>query len=130
MTSKLNVERPDYVLKPQELDAAEDTVSRMVATTPRLKIENNKVSIDHPDALIGELLMMGAFGTGDPDFMHGMLRQLANAAGSRGQPPNETDLNFISRLLRISSREITSSACWQRRLPPFIWQLCDLLMTL
>jgi hypothetical protein len=101
MTSKLNAENPDYVLNPQELDAAENTVSRMVAnTTPRLKIEDNKVSIDHPDALVGELLMMKAFGTGDLDFMHGMLRQLVNAAGSRGQPINETDLNFMLAVIK------------------------------
>jgi hypothetical protein len=101
MTSKLNVEKPDYVLKPKELNAADNAVSRMVAdTTPRLKIKNNRVSIDHPDVLIGELLMMEAFGTGDQDFMHGMLRQLANAAGSRGQPPNETDLNFMLAVIK------------------------------
>ena len=49
-------------------------------TTPRLKIKNNKVSIDHPDVLVGELLMMDAFGTGDCDFM-----QDPEATGQRGQ---------------------------------------------
>ena len=44
--------------------------------------------------------MMEAFGTGDLDFMHGMLRQLVNAASSRGQPPNETDLNFMLAVIK------------------------------
>ena len=44
--------------------------------------------------------MMDAFGTGDCDFMHGILRQLANAASSQGQPPDETDLNFMLSVVK------------------------------
>jgi hypothetical protein len=73
----------------------------MVAnTTPRLKLVNNKVSIDHPNRVVGELLMMEALGTGDRDFMHGILVQLTEAAGSQGRPPNETDLNFMLSVIK------------------------------
>jgi hypothetical protein len=92
---------PDYVLNPKELDATDNAMSRIRAnTTPRLKIKNNKVSIDHPNVIVGELLMMEAFGTGDRDFMYGILGQLANAASSQGEPPNKTDVNFMLAVIK------------------------------
>jgi hypothetical protein len=99
--AKPKAAEPDYVLKPKERDAADKAFSRMVAnTTPRLKLVNNKVSIDHPNRVVGELLMMEALGTGDRDFMHGILVQLTEAAGSQGRPPNETDLNFMLSVIK------------------------------
>jgi hypothetical protein len=56
-----------------------------------LKLQNNKIAIDHPDMVVGELLMMGALGTGDRDFADGIMRQLANASGSPGRPADESD---------------------------------------
>ena len=38
---------------------------------------------------------MHAFGTDNRDFMAGTIKQLVNAAGSRGRPPDETDTNFL-----------------------------------
>jgi len=98
MTTKqeTKAEEPLYILKPEERDPADKAMSRMMAnTTPRLKIKNKTVSIDHPDMVVGELLMMDALGTGNRDFMHGILTQLSNAASSQGRPAKEIDLNFM-----------------------------------
>jgi hypothetical protein len=52
---------------------------RKIAPAPPLKVEKNAVAIDHPDKLVGYLLMQNALGTSDSAFMHGLLEQLAKA---------------------------------------------------
>jgi hypothetical protein len=94
--AKPNAAEPNYVLKPKERDAADKALSRMVANTaPPLKIVNNEISIDHPNAIAGKLLMMEALGTGDQNFADGIVRQLANASGSPGRSADEANLNFM-----------------------------------
>ena len=63
--------------------------------TPRLKITNNEISTDHPNSTVGQLLVMDALGTGDPDFANGIMMQLANASGSPNRPADESTLNFM-----------------------------------
>ena len=94
--AKPKAAEPNYILKPKERDSADKAMSRIMAdTTPRLKIVNNKVSIDHPNAIVGALLMMEALGTGNQDFADGIVRQLASASGSPGRPADELNLNFM-----------------------------------
>jgi hypothetical protein len=100
-TAKPNAVEPDYVLKPKERGPAERAFAKMTATTaPRLKLQKKRIAIDHPDTVVGELLMMDALGTGDRDFMHGILTQLANAASPQGRPASETDLNFMLSVVK------------------------------
>ena len=57
----------------------EEVGRRIVANpTPRLKVSENQVSVDHPDAFVGGILLMKALGTCSSDFKNGILRQLAN----------------------------------------------------
>jgi hypothetical protein len=87
---------PNYVLKPKQRAAADKALSRVRANTaPRLKLVNNEVSIDHPNAMVGELLMMEALGTGDQNFAEGLVSQLAGASGSPGRAIDEANLNFM-----------------------------------
>lgn len=92
----LKPKEPDYALKPKERGPAEKAFASITAkTAPRLKLPKNRIAIDHPDRVVGELLMMEALGTGDCDFANGIVRQLANASGSPGRPADELDLNFM-----------------------------------
>ena len=92
---KQDVVNPDYVLTSKERGPAERAFAKMKAkTAPRLKLEKNDISIDHPDRA-GEMGMMDALGTGDRDFVSGVLMQLANASGSPTRTADESDLNFM-----------------------------------
>ncbi len=72
---------------------------RKIAPAPPLKVENGKVSIDHPDKATGLLLMQNALGTSDQAFMFGLLQQLAGAT-SGGPKVDETDLNFMVSVIK------------------------------
>jgi hypothetical protein len=93
-------EKPKYSPTPEERAAIEKSFDiRKTAPAPQLKVENNKVSIDHPDELIGYLLMQNALGTADGAFMHGLLGQLARAT-SGGAKVSETDFNFMVSVIK------------------------------
>jgi hypothetical protein len=81
-----------YSPKPDEQVAIEKFMERKIASAPRLKVENNRVSIDHPSGTVGNVLMQNALGTSDLAFMVGLLTQLANATGAT---IHEADLNFM-----------------------------------
>jgi hypothetical protein len=55
--------------------------------------QKTKVSTNHPDESVGLVLLAEALGSCDPDFLNGMLAQLANAALTRGEV-DEDKLNF------------------------------------
>lgn len=87
---------PGYVWNSKERGAADKALAKMAAkTAPRLNLRKNEVTIDHPNAVVGELLVMDALGTGDRDFADGIVRQLANASGSPNRPGDEFKLNFM-----------------------------------
>jgi hypothetical protein len=91
---------PPYSPKPQERAAiAKALRERKIAPAPRLKVEQNEVRIDHPDALIGHLLVQDALGSLDSAFGTGLLDQLARAT-SGGTQINETDLNFMFSFIK------------------------------
>jgi hypothetical protein len=66
--------------------------------SPRMKVSTKggvaTISPDHPEAGIGHLLLMETLGTTDPDFIDGLLVQLANAA-TKGRVVDERGLNFM-----------------------------------
>lgn len=60
---------------------------------------------DHPEPAVGNVLLMEALGTGDMDYLNGILRQLANA-GSRSQEVDESVLNFmLSAVIGINPQD-------------------------
>jgi hypothetical protein len=63
--------------------------------------EKQAVSIapDHPDKLVGQMLLMDALGTADLDFFNGLLNQLASA-GSQGRQIDERELNFMLSVVK------------------------------
>jgi hypothetical protein len=97
-----------YSPNPDEQAVIEKFKERKIAPAPRLKVENNLVSIDHPSGTVGNVLMQNALGTSDFPFMVGLLTQLARATGAEIK---EQDLNFmISFINQIEPRDHVESA--------------------
>ena len=69
----------------------------------RLKVIKNgddqTITPDHPDGTAGRWLLMKAIGTTDPDFLSGILKQLANASSQDGYA-NEDNLNFALSVVK------------------------------
>lgn len=70
------------------------------ARRPPARIKRSKgetgatVRPDHPDLATGLFTLMEALGTASPEFMHGLLKQVMNAA-SQGREVSEADTNFV-----------------------------------
>jgi hypothetical protein len=91
---------PTYSPTPEERAAIEKVFEeRKIAPAPPLKVQNNRVVIDHPHEITGFLLMQNALGTSDSEFMLGLLKQLERAT-SGGPNVNETDLNFMVSVIK------------------------------
>jgi hypothetical protein len=57
------------------------------------------IAPDHPDISVGGKLLMGALGTTSPAFYEGLLTQVVSA-GSKGQEPDERDINFMLSVVK------------------------------
>ncbi|MDB5577305.1 MAG: hypothetical protein JWR80_2481 [Bradyrhizobium sp.] len=68
------------------------------APAPRMKLTSRGYAIDHPDPELGEQLMADAFGVGDRDAMHGILRQLVKASVN-GRKPDAANLAFMIAMM-------------------------------
>ena len=70
---------------------------------PRMKVSMKgnvaTISPDHPDAGIGHLLLMETLGASEPDFIDGLLGQLANV-GTKGRAVDERGLNFMLAVVK------------------------------
>ena len=70
---------------------------------PRMKVSQEEgmahISVDHPEPAVGQVLLMGALGTTDADFLKGLLGQLANA-GTKGRVVDEHGLNFMLAVVK------------------------------
>jgi len=99
--AKPTTTKPGYIPTSKERAAIEKVIERhqTASPTPRLKILNNQVSIDHPEPVVGELLVMEALGASTPDFMYGMLKHMANAS-SQGNQADENELNFMVSIVK------------------------------
>jgi hypothetical protein len=89
----------------KEDSAVQKVIARIKTASPtaRVKVRHTKITIDHPNRIVGNLLTMGALGTIDSDFMNGVLCQLANA-NSPGD--EQSGLNFsISVVKGIEPRD-------------------------
>ena len=97
-------EKPRYRPTDRELAAMRKCVDRADAQpAPRLKLTRNGgatgIDLDHPDAAVGEALLAEALGTADFDFLHGLLRQIVDAAAPDRQF-DEAKLNFVLSLVK------------------------------
>ena len=83
----------DYIPTPKERAAVQRVVDRDQATspTPRMKVRDNKISVDHPHRVLGNLLILRALGTADLEFKNGFVELLANAQSPGSE---ESGLNF------------------------------------
>jgi len=82
-----------------------------VAAKPsvRFKVSKNtsdpKIGIDHPNELVGEMLVSGILASADRDFVHGIVSQLASAS-RHGQDIDEHGLNFMLSVIKgIEARD-------------------------
>lgn len=94
-----------YEPTPREIEAVQAvaTRSRKKAVAPSLKVteKNGAMNVrpDHPDDATGILLLMGALGTDDHDFLNGFIRQLSNV-GSSGRQVDESGVNYMLSMIR------------------------------
>jgi hypothetical protein len=98
-----NAATPYDKMTSQERTAIDKFLARNAANpAPGLKVLKGQaatISPDHPDDLAGTMLLMDALGTGDVDFYHGLLKQLATA-GSKGGQVDERRLNFMLSVMK------------------------------
>jgi hypothetical protein len=110
VTGKANKEKSkslasSYEPTPQEHAAVKAYLARRKERPPgpRIKVSENdgvpQVAPDHPDQVVGRVLLMGALGTTDTDFMDGLLTQLANA-GTQGRTVDGRGLNFMLSVVK------------------------------
>jgi hypothetical protein len=94
-----------YEPTPREKTALDAYRARKAGKSPSPSLKATKakgttsIAPDHPDIAIGGKLLMGALGTTSPDFYEGLLTQLVSA-GSKGQEPNERDINFMLSVVK------------------------------
>ena len=94
-----------YKPTPLELEALKAAGPRWSKANPAPRVNVTdvagvkKIGVDHPDRVVGQVLLMGALGTGDVDFYDGIIGQLANV-GSQGQKVDVRDLNFMLSIVK------------------------------
>jgi hypothetical protein len=96
-----DADEPDYEPGPQERTVLEAYLQSSAAAAPRMKVldaEAMTIAPDHPDPVVGEVLLMAALGTADHDFFGGMVRQLRDA--SSRDKIDERALNFMLSVVK------------------------------
>jgi hypothetical protein len=99
MKSNSDAAKPVYQVTEQEKGVLTEYVARLsTEIAPRIKVlktdKGATISPDHPDELVGELLLNQALGTTNSYFSHGLVKQLAGV-GSHGNEIDETGTNFL-----------------------------------
>ena len=67
--------------------------------SPHLKVSEKEITLDHPEPMTAQLLLMNALGATDPKFVNGLLNQLANASSKHGEA-DEAGLNFMLSVVK------------------------------
>jgi hypothetical protein len=89
-----------YEPSPEERSAIEKARTKKTASpAPRLRVQDTKISIDHPDPMVGWLLLQGALGSTDTDFLNVLLKELANVSSKGGRVDAE-ELNFMVSVVK------------------------------
>jgi len=72
--------------------------------SPSLKVAMNgsvaEMSFNHPNVDTGQLLLMNALAATEPDFVNGLLVQLANASSKGNGAADEAGLNFMLSVIK------------------------------
>jgi hypothetical protein len=97
-TKQHNKEKAVHKVTAAERAAIQKYLARNAAKPwVRFKVSKNgsdpEIGIDHPDELVGEVLVHGILASADRDFVQGIASQLANAS-RHGQDIDEHELNF------------------------------------
>src|SRR5262245_48104103 len=95
-TKQHNKEKAVHEVTAAERIAVDKHFARREAKpSVRLKVSKNgsdpRIGFDHPDEQIGKALVMEALASADPDFVNGIVGQLASASG-RGRDIHEYGL--------------------------------------
>lgn len=105
-TQAMKIPSDKYQPSPKESAAIEKYRAKRAERipAPRMIIEEGDDGVpaigpSHPDPTLGQILLMQALGTTDPDFLSGILGQLANA-GSHGPKLDERALNFMLSVVK------------------------------
>jgi hypothetical protein len=94
---KQKAPKPEHTVTPRERAAMHKFLAEREAhPAPRVKISDNKISLEHPDEAVGSALLMEALGTANADFLFGLLRQLGNA----GSQVDEDSVNFMLSVVK------------------------------
>ncbi len=94
-----------YAPTPRERSTMETHLARREERkpAPRIKVTEKEggteIALDHPEAALGQVLLMKAVGTADENFLDGLLGQLANA-GSQRREVDESGLNFMLSVVK------------------------------
>jgi hypothetical protein len=94
-----------YEPTPREQESLEAHFSRRrkrpPAPTMKVMVKSgvSEIGVDHPEPALGQALLMEAIGTAEPDFLDGLLGQLANA-GTKGRVVDEHGLNFMLAVVK------------------------------
>ena len=88
---------------PQERAALEDFRARgRDQIAPRIKVregDGTQVGNDHPERVLGFVLLSQAFGTADLDFTSGLIEQLVRASIKEGEY-DENAVNFMASVIK------------------------------
>jgi hypothetical protein len=103
-TKQRNKEKAVHKVTAAERTAVDKHFARREAKpSVRLKVSKNasdpQIRFDHPDAQIGQALVMEALASADWDFLDGIVGQLANAS-AQGQDIDERGLNFMLSVIK------------------------------
>ena len=94
-----------YAPTPKERDAIEGFNARRkgMPPSPRLKVSKRRgvtyISTDHADPGTGHAVLMQVLGSADPDFVDGLLGQLAKI-GITGSEVDERGINFVLSVVK------------------------------
>jgi hypothetical protein len=101
MAAGKSVTDSEYKRTPQEVAGVEEPRDERTQRGPRLKVSRSenvlKIGPDHPDEARGNVLLMEALAAIDPDFVTGLVSQLARAGGGE---VDEQRLNFMLSVVR------------------------------
>lgn len=96
-----SVTESEYKRTPRAVSAVEKLHGERTERAPRLKVSKSenvlKIRPDHPDEATGNVLLMEAVAASDPDFLTGLVSQLAKAGGGE---VDEQRLNFMLSVVK------------------------------
>jgi hypothetical protein len=109
-TKQHNKEKAVHKVTAAERAAIQKYLARDAAKpSVRFKVSKNgsdpEIGIDHPNEVVGDVLVKGILASADRDFVNGIVSQLANAS-AHGQDIDERGLNFMLSVIKgIEARD-------------------------